>query len=120
LVNTALGVGTLEVIKIQQELHDTFELRARVGNQVFVSHDVNGVATFIVAVAQHCFEVASVRGGLISDPPVPPLRVVLIVTKLGLGSMRHSIAERSKGKNDIKRVSDATNYLVRVKFQYPL
>ena len=112
LVKAALCVSTLQCIKIQQELVNAFKLVSWVREQVFETHKVDRVAAFFVALAKVGFEEALVGLSGEGDPPVPPLRVVLVVLVVGYTCVRHRVGEASEGDKHIQRISDAADDLV--------
>jgi hypothetical protein len=79
--NLSLTVGSLQVFKIKQVLHHLCQLFLWVALQVLVA-DVEHVG--FCALFLNCCEVILLVINLLVDPPVPPIGVISIVSKVDL------------------------------------
>ena len=104
LLDTALSISARNVVHIQQELEDVGQLFFWLVDQILIPSNVDWVFLFSLAVFDEDVEVLGEGLGLVLDPPVPPLWVVLVVAVLWLTRVGHSIAQRRKRDQHIERV----------------
>ena len=67
-----------------------------------------------MAVAKHHVEVLAHVGALLLDPPVPPLGEIFFVDVLWLATVRASVAEGGKRRENVEGVADAADDFVAV------
>lgn len=114
LSDTLLRIGAFQTFNTEQEPHHALHLLLLVGTQIFIANDVDRVLAFFGAMPQHGVEVFLVQFSVEFDPPVPPLREVFLVGKLGLGSVRKRVDECCEGDEHVDGVADATDDFVGV------
>ena len=119
IVDSALKNCTFEAINTESELEDVDQDRCRILLQVLISDEVD--RDFIDNVLLNVLMALRDVVGLDRHPFVPPVWIMLIVIANELQSVLHreKIFAFSRLTNDIGRISDHNNHLLRLKLARP-
>ena len=119
IVDSALKNCAFEAINIESELEDVDQDRCRILLQVLISDEVD--RDFIDNVLLNVLMALRDVVGLDRHPFVPPVWIMLIVIANELQSVLHreKIFAFSRLTNDIGRISDHNNHLLRLKLARP-
>ena len=119
IVDSALKNCAFEAINTESELEDVNQDRCRILLQVLISDEVD--RDFIDNVLLNVLMALRDVVGLDRHPFIPPVWIMLIVIANELQSVLHreKIFAFSRLTNDIGRISDHNNHLLRLKLARP-
>jgi hypothetical protein len=86
LLHTSSGVGAGDIFSVDHVSHQVLEVRLGIFNEIFVANPQDRHLAE-VGVTHGILEPLGVKNRAVSDPPVPPLRVLLLIVEGSFGGV---------------------------------